>query len=145
MRQGAANEPRGDSPAGFGTHEAEAWLIDNVNQLETSVSDRQGSPISYNAALVLQALAQGHAYGFDVMRVTGLPSGTVYPLLRRLEAAGMVASRWEDSSDAHADARPARRYYEPTSTGASALAAARERLAFQRALFERPVGDRGTS
>ena len=53
--------------------------------------------ISYNAALVLQALTQEHPYGFDVMRVTGLPSGTVYPLLRRLEGSALVESRWEEA------------------------------------------------
>jgi DNA-binding PadR family transcriptional regulator len=106
-----------------------------------SVSEETGGSISYRAALVLQALAQGHGYGFEVMRVTQLPSGTVYPLLRRLEAAGMVQSRWEDEGQAHADARPARRYYETTPAGAAALAAARERLAYQRALFERPATD----
>jgi hypothetical protein len=52
------------------------------------------SSISYNAALVLQALGRGFGYGFDVMRTTELPSGTVYPLLRRLEDAGLVRSRW---------------------------------------------------
>ena len=43
--------------------------------------------------LVLQALACGHHYGFDVMDATGLPSGTVYPLLRRLEHEGLAAGR----------------------------------------------------
>jgi DNA-binding PadR family transcriptional regulator len=101
----------------------------------------QTTPVSYSAALVLQALAHGHGYGFEVMRVTRLPSGTVYPLLRRLEAAGLVQSRWEDRSDAHAESRPARRYYETTPEGAAALSEARTRLAFQRALFDRPLAD----
>jgi hypothetical protein len=43
--------------------------------------------------------------------------------------------------EAHAEARPARRYYEPTGEGATALADAKERLAFQRALFETPTAD----
>ena len=43
--------------------------------------------------LVLQALARGHHYGFDVMDATGLPSGTVYPLLRRLEHEGCPSAR----------------------------------------------------
>jgi DNA-binding PadR family transcriptional regulator len=105
------------------------------------VSQPPLAPLSYSAALVLQALAQGFGYGFEVMRATRLPSGTVYPLLRRLEATGLVRSRWEDTTEAHADARPARRYYEATATGATALAEARERLAFQRALFDQPLAD----
>ena len=109
-----------------------------------SPSDRNS--ISYNATLVLQALAQGFGYGFDVMKVTQLPSGTVYPLLRRLEDGGLVSSRWEDESRAHGEGRPARRYYEITGSGNSALAGAKERLAFQRALFEGPLpGAKGES
>lgn len=98
-------------------------------------SPRSG-PLSYNAAVVLQALAQGHHYGFEVMRVADLPSGTVYPLLRRLEASGLVQSRWENAESAHAEGRPARRYYEATREGNTALAAALERMAArQAALF----------
>jgi DNA-binding PadR family transcriptional regulator len=106
-----------------------------------SPSDR--SSISYNAALVLQALAQGFGYGFDVMRVTQLPSGTVYPLLRRLEDGGLVRSRWEDEARAHEEGRPARRYYEITGAGSTALAGAKERLALQRMLFDRSLPGEG--
>src|SRR3984957_3770751 len=41
--------------------------------------------LSHSAALILKAISLGYRYGFDVMEVTGLPSGTVYPALRRLE------------------------------------------------------------
>ena len=51
--------------------------------------------LTYPTALVLQALLDGHHHGFDVMEATGLPSGTVYPILRRLDAEGCVRSRWE--------------------------------------------------
>lgn len=98
--------------------------------------DRSATPtLSWTGSLVLQALVQGHGYGFDIMGVTRLPSGTVYPLLRRLEAAGLVASRWEDEAAAHAEGRPARRYYEATGPGRAALAEARERLRAQGAVF----------
>lgn len=102
-------------------------------------------PLSYNAALVLQALVQGHGYGFEIMSVADLPSGTVYPLLRRLEASGLVESRWEDEERAHAEGRPARRYYEATGAGEAALAEARERIASQQAaLFgDLATGDGG--
>jgi DNA-binding PadR family transcriptional regulator len=98
-------------------------------------------PLSYNAALVLQAIVQGHRYGFEIMRAAHLKSGTVYPLLRRLEAAGMVASEWEESADAHDEGRPPRRYYAATPAGRAALAEARERVLAQQALFgARPAG-----
>jgi hypothetical protein len=40
---------------------------------------------TYPTAAVLLAIVHGHRYGFDIMDATGLPDGTVYPILRRLE------------------------------------------------------------
>ena len=101
-------------------------------------------PLSYNGALVLQALSQGFAYGFEIMRAAHLPSGTVYPLLRRLEAAGLVDSRWEEADRAHDEGRPPRRYYRATPDGRKALAEARERVRAQQTLFgEGAIGDAG--
>ena len=84
--------------------------------------------LSYTMALILQALDHGYRYGFDIMTITGLASGTVYPALRRLEDAGFVASKWESSSVAQAEQRPSRKYYEVTKAGRTALAEARERF-----------------
>ena len=81
---------------------------------------------------VLDAVARGHEYGFDVIDATGLPSGTVYPALARLERDGYVRSSWEDEATAHRDGRPARRYYRITAPGVRALDAA---LAHYRALL----------
>ena len=78
--------------------------------------------ITIPSALILQAIDNGFAFGFDIMRVTGLPSGTVYPALRRLEHEGLVRSRWEDEARAHADGRPARKDYEITVRGRRLLA-----------------------
>ena len=80
--------------------------------------------LSYAATAVLQAIAEGHQYGFDVIAVTGLASGTVYPSLRRLEEASYVESRWEDHRVAQREVRPVRKYYEITGSGQEALAAA---------------------
>ena len=101
----------------------------------THISKGMEPTIGYNATLVLQALTAGHAYGFDVMRVTHLASGTVYPLLRRLEANGLVESAWEDLEEAHDEGRPPRRYYRATADGRKALIAARERIEAQQRLF----------
>jgi len=86
------------------------------------------SYLSYTMALILQALENGYRYGFDVMQITGLPSGTVYPALRRLEDAGFAKSRWEKQSVAQTEQRPARKYYEVTKAGKEAIAEARERF-----------------
>ncbi|MBX9599548.1 MAG: PadR family transcriptional regulator [Bryobacteraceae bacterium] len=76
-------------------------------------------------ALILQALERGYRHGFDIMDATGLPSGTVYPALRRLEKEGLVTARWEQEDAAHADNRPARRYYELNEFGEEFLSEAR--------------------
>jgi|SRR5215471_5543814 len=55
-------------------------------------------------------------YGFDLMRSTGLPSGTLYPILARLERCGWVVSRSE-RIDPAAAGRPPRRFYELTEHG----------------------------
>jgi PadR family transcriptional regulator PadR len=73
--------------------------------------------VTYPTTLVLQALLQGHHHGFDVMDATGLPSGTVYPILRRLDAEGLVRSHWEKEGVARREQRPPRRYYELTPSG----------------------------
>jgi DNA-binding PadR family transcriptional regulator len=73
--------------------------------------------ITYPTALVLQALLQGHHHGFDIMDATGLPSGTVYPILRRLDAEGYVRSEWEKEGLARREQRPPRRYYALTPVG----------------------------
>ena len=83
--------------------------------------------LSHTAALILKTLSLGHCFGFDIMTTTGLPSGTVYPALRRLERDKLVQSRWEPEMDAAAKQRPARRYYEITAAGRTAALAATER------------------
>ncbi len=73
--------------------------------------------------MILKALSLGYCFGFEVMEVTGLPSGTVYPALRRLERDGFVQSDWESKDDASEAARPARRYYQVTNAGKAAALA----------------------
>lgn len=73
--------------------------------------------LTYPTTLVLQALLHGHHHGFDIMDATGLPSGTVYPILRRLDAEGLVRSRWEREGLARREQRPPRRYYDLTTAG----------------------------
>jgi DNA-binding PadR family transcriptional regulator len=83
--------------------------------------------LSHSAAAILQALANGYQYGFDIMDITGLPSGTVYPALRRLEETGFIDSKWEKSGIAQREQRPPRKYYDLTPDGREALAEAVKR------------------
>ncbi|HWF06880.1 MAG TPA: PadR family transcriptional regulator [Bryobacteraceae bacterium] len=82
-----------------------------------------GEPkLSHTAAMILQAVGAGHGYGFSVMEMTGLPSGTIYPALRRLERDDLIRSHWEKQSIADAEQRPPRKYYRLTSGGRATLA-----------------------
>src|SRR3954470_18641912 len=54
-------------------------------------------------------------WGLEIIKATGRPSGTVYPLLDRLERAGWVESSWEDEGRKG----PRRRLYVLTREGAT--------------------------
>ncbi|HEY4378881.1 MAG TPA: helix-turn-helix transcriptional regulator [Acidobacteriaceae bacterium] len=83
--------------------------------------------LSHTAAMILQAVNAGYVYGFSVMEMTGLPSGTVYPAMRRLERDDLIRSHWEQQSIADAEQRPVRKYYKLTRTGKLTLEASRRR------------------
>src|SRR5690349_4380865 len=53
-------------------------------------------------------------YGYDLMKVARLPSGTLYPMLARLEDEGLVTSQWETPAE---DGQRPRKYYQLTGEG----------------------------
>ena len=77
---------------------------------------------------VLHAVAVGTRYGFDIMDRTGLPSGTVYPALSRLERQGLLRAKWEAHTIAQREKRPPRKYYQITPDGKRRLLDAAERI-----------------
>jgi PadR family transcriptional regulator PadR len=97
--------------------------------------------------LVLRAMLQDPSremYGLQICTEAGLPSGTIHPILARLETAGLLVSSWEDGS-ASEKGRPRRRYYKFSEDGAehARLALAR---AYQKArpkLALNPLDPRG--
>lgn len=93
--------------------------------------------LSLTSANILHAVGAGSVYGYTIMEATGLPSGTVYPALRRLERDQLIKSQWERRSIAEAEQRPARKYYKLTRSGDAALEAARQRYPLLAALAER--------
>jgi PadR family transcriptional regulator len=97
------------------------------------------------ALRVLQAIAAGAEYGFDIIDVTRLPSGTVYPALSRHERDGYVKSSWEDAGKARRDGRPARRYYRITAEGRRAVEAALADLGVEPAHRSRAIRARSGS
>jgi DNA-binding PadR family transcriptional regulator len=84
--------------------------------------------LTYATTIILNAVSNGYSYGFDIIDVTGMPGGTVYPALRRLEDAGYLTAAWEKEEVAHAADRPRRRYYTLTRTGREALSDAVKRF-----------------
>jgi DNA-binding PadR family transcriptional regulator len=98
--------------------------------------------ITVAVAIVLRAFLDDVTeprYGYDLMRLTGFPSGKLYPILGRLEAAGWLDRRRE-SIDASAEGRPPRIWYRLNEQG---IAVARHELAVLRQQMTpsvRPVG-----
>jgi len=91
--------------------------------------------LSHTGAMILQAVDAGNPYGLSIMDITGLPSGTVYPALRRLERDRLVISRWESGKAAEKEGRPPRKYYRPTALGEAALVVSRKRYPHLSGLF----------
>lgn len=107
-----------------------------MGYVDTHIAMAPSPPaLSYTGLFIVQALAQGYRFGFDIMEVTGLPSGTVYPALRRLEALELVTSGWEKDGQARKAGRPRRRYYELTAAGREQLAEAENRFRAVNRLF----------
>jgi DNA-binding MarR family transcriptional regulator len=95
---------------------------------------QEGPRITLPTAAVLRLMLAdptGDHYGFALAEQTGFPSGTIYPILARLEAAGWVTSYWEEGDPAVLE-RPRRRMYRLTGLGAHA---AREALATTQRLL----------
>jgi PadR family transcriptional regulator PadR len=93
------------------------------------------SRLSHTAAMILQAIEAGFVYGFSIMEMTGLPSGTVYPAMRRLERDDLIRSQWEKQSIADAEQRPPRKYYKITAAGRTTLESSRKRYPLLERLF----------
>ena len=79
--------------------------------------------------------AQHPIWGLLIVKQTGRPAGSVYPILERLERLGWVTSEWEDDAERSG---PRRRLYHLTADGAiaapAAIAKARARLGRPRAI-----------
>jgi PadR family transcriptional regulator, regulatory protein PadR len=76
--------------------------------------------MTLSTQLVLQTFLEDptqELYGLEIGAAAGLPSGTVHPILARLEGLGWMESRWEEI-DPRLEGRPSRRYYQLTASGA---------------------------
>lgn len=75
-------------------------------------------------------------YGLEICAKAELPSGTIHPILARLERLGWVESSWEEI-DPHAQGRPRRRYYKLSSGGAEQARIALAKVTAARATLAR--------
>lgn len=76
--------------------------------------------------LVLRALLKEpdrERYGLELSELAGLATGTIHPILARLEQAGWVSSRWEQV-DPRREGRPRRRYYRVNPNSVAAIRSA---------------------
>jgi DNA-binding MarR family transcriptional regulator len=97
-------------------------------------------PLSRTTAATIDVLrvlteSPDPSWGLLVIKSSGRPAGTVYPILERLESLGWVTSSW-DSDDSRSG--PRRRYYELTEEGGTAASSAIEEFA-ARSLVARPA------
>jgi PadR family transcriptional regulator PadR len=83
---------------------------------------------------VLALLSHGDGYAYEIAsrlaEEIGMGEGTIYPLMRRMQAEGLVSTYLQESSSG-----PPRKYYRLTAQGRSALAAQRA----EWSLFEQAV------
>lgn len=88
--------------------------------------------LSSQALAVVAALAHDGAWchGYDLMAKAGVKSGTLYPLLMRLETQGLLEARWVESPQ---PGRPPRHVYRLTAAGLDWVASLAEPLAAVRA------------
>ena len=84
--------------------------------------------------LLLEAPRHGRS-GAEISRGTGVKSGTLYPMLARLEVAGWVVGEWEQVDPAEVG-RPRRRYYQLTGAGQRAITSALKELQISPAIGE---------
>ncbi len=101
-----------------------------------------GPRMTLSTQLVLRVFLQDTAaprYGLEIGEAAGLATGTVHPILARLEHLGWLESSWEDV-DPHEAARPARRYYQLTAAGATSPRTGVARVVRGRRLSGRVAG-----
>jgi DNA-binding PadR family transcriptional regulator len=82
--------------------------------MDTANSRMTTSTCSVLAAFLRSPGAE--LYGKQIMQLTGISSGTLYPILRRQVERGCLTLRLEGREESNGD-RPLRKYYRLTSEG----------------------------
>lgn len=98
-----------------------------------------GPRMTLPTQLVLRAMLAEptqEMYGLQIGQAAELPSGTIHPILARLETCGWLESRWEDV-DPVKEGRPRRRYYRLSPDGVEHACNALARVRIPRAILGR--------
>jgi len=103
------------------------------------MKEQPGPRLTLATKLVLAAfmnhLLEG-LHGYDLMKMTGLSSGSLYPILHRLEKYQLITGEWEEEIK---PGKPRRRKYTFTPTGiVKAELLGEELLRFREALLPHP-------
>jgi PadR family transcriptional regulator, regulatory protein PadR len=104
--------------------------------MDRQLEDLELTPKMADVIKVFLANPAEPRYGFDLMRATGQPSGTLYPILAKFEKHGWLTLGKEDI-DPRAEGRPARRFYRITG---AAVTVARLQLAALSERYRPPAG-----
>ncbi len=78
------------------------------------VRNRALSAPARNVLALMAEAGSGWHHGYDLCRQAGIKSGTLYPLLIRLEAQGHLEAEWQAPAE---PGRPARHAYRLTAAG----------------------------
>jgi PadR family transcriptional regulator, regulatory protein PadR len=100
--------------------------------------NRALSPAARNVVEIMAHAAETWSHGYELCRLAGIKSGTLYPLLIRLEAQGYLEAEWQPPTE---PGRPPRHAYRLTAAGQSL---ARQIAAQQQSLPARPQTWSGT-
>jgi DNA-binding PadR family transcriptional regulator len=94
-----------------------------IDRVKDVIRNRKSSDQTLTVLAILMERRRSWHYGYDLSSETGLKSGTLYPILMRLNDRGLLDSKWETQERG---GRPPRHMYRLTAQG---LAYAREHLA----------------
>ena len=97
---------------------------------------RSLSPHAWTLLEFLAERMKKWSYGYEIVQSSGLQSGTLYPLLIRLEAKGLLEAEWQPPVS---PGRPARHAYRLTAAGVALIRKNRAAMRRESSLGINPV------
>jgi hypothetical protein len=105
-------------------HPISRYEIDSYVEKRDDRAERaEADVLQHEGAEALHGKSLGELAGAEIHKLTGVGTGTLYPILLRFEAAGWLGSRWE-TIDPKEAGRPRKRLYRLTPNGLARASAA---------------------